>query len=136
MKSILHYFRAIKMGKVILWCYLIWYLVTVYFHYDSNLKIWFNSIGISFVIGFGLLLSVSTNSLKETLTTNIWQSARLFIMPFCVSSFSALIKGQSFILIFSSNAHELLFASSSCGLFVLCVLLIKQLFKFKILKTV
>lgn len=119
-KPLLDYFAAIKYGKIVLWCYLIWYFVTLYYHFDLSPKIWLNSIGISVVIGYGLLLSVAASPVK-----NHWQTARLFIMPFCVSSFSALIKGQGFVLIFSSDLQELSVAILCCGTFIICVSIIK-----------
>ena len=47
-----------------------------------------------------------------------WQVIRLFMMPFCVSSFSALVKGRGFFLIFSPNLDEILIAVGLCA--VLC----------------
>lgn len=87
-------------GKIVLWCYLIWYLTTVYFHFDPAPQIWINALGISAIIGFALMLSVSAGG-------GFWQNFRLFMMPFGVSSFSALIKGKSFVFIFSPVLNEL-----------------------------
>lgn len=39
---------------------------------------------------------------------------RLFLIPFCVSSYSALIKGKGFILLFPPNLNNLLVCSLSC----------------------
>ena len=89
MKPLIQYLYDIKLGKVVLWCYLIWYVVIVYFYFDPSPKIWSNALGISAVIGTGLVLSVATN---KTDSGNHWQTFRLYLMPFCVSSFSALIK--------------------------------------------
>ena len=88
MKQLVRYFSAIKLNKVVLWCYLIWYIATVYFYFDPSLKLWTDSIGISAVIGTGLLLNVSSGKADEG---GQWQTFRLYLMPFCVSSFSALI---------------------------------------------
>lgn len=92
----LRYFSNLTKGKTILWCYLLWYLVVVFFYFDAELRIWLNSLGISLVIGMALIFSVSpaTGAKLER-----WQIMRLFAMPFCVSSFSSLIKGQGFIFI-------------------------------------
>jgi hypothetical protein len=117
----MNYFVLIKPGKMVLWCYLIWYSVTVLHHFDPSPKIWINALGISAVIGCGLLLSVATPSNK----LDTWQTVRLFLMPFCVSSFSSLIKGQGFVLIFSTDFAELVIAVSSCLSFVVSVLAIK-----------
>jgi len=121
MNSIIRYFVLIKPGKIVLWCYLIWYSVTVLHHFDPSPKIWINALGISAVIGCGLLLSVATPSNKS----DTWQTVRLFLMPFCVSSFSSLIKEQGFVFIFSTDLAELVIAVSCCLSFVVSVLAIK-----------
>ena len=38
-------------------------------------------------------------------------------MPFCVSSFSALVKGRGFTLVFSPRAQENLLALGMCAAF-------------------
>jgi hypothetical protein len=123
MKRLIHYLYKIKLDKAILWCYLIWYIVVVCFHFDASLKIWINSIGISVVIGTGLILSVSSNKTDER---DDWQIFRLFLMPFCVSSFSALIKDQGFIVFISPNILETGVAIFSCALFLLVTFVIKS----------
>ena len=99
MKWLIQYLYKIKLDKAILWCYLIWYVTVVCFHFDPSVKIWINSIGISAVIGTGLMLSVSFSKGER----DRWQAFRLYLMPFCVSSFSALIKEQGFIVFISPN---------------------------------
>jgi hypothetical protein len=116
------YFKAIKPGKLILWYYLIWYFTTVYFHFDPNPKIWINAVGISLVIGVALVLSVGAG---QSLKANPWQTFRLFWMPFAVSSFSSLIKGQGFFVIFSPHLVEILTSLIACLLFTTLVLLLK-----------
>lgn len=126
MKGLIQYFCEIKLDKAILWCYLIWYLVVVCFHFDPSLKMWINSIGISIVIGTGLLLSVSS---EENGRRDNWQTFRLYLMPFCVSSFSALIKGQGFIVFISPNITETIVSVSCCVLFMLVILVVKLTIK-------
>ncbi|HEY9815438.1 MAG TPA: hypothetical protein V6D20_06510 [Candidatus Obscuribacterales bacterium] len=111
--------QAIKPGKMVLWCYLIWYGVTVFFYFDPSPKIWVNSVGISAVVGTGLLLSVSSGKRDP------WQTFRLYLMPFCVSSFAALIKDQGFIVFISPNIHETLVSVLGCFLFLAMVLIVK-----------
>ncbi|MDO8271765.1 MAG: hypothetical protein Q7U82_07560, partial [Gammaproteobacteria bacterium] len=53
------YLANLTTGKMVLWCYLIWYLVTVYFYFDPAISVWLNSMGLSVIIGVGLNLSVS-----------------------------------------------------------------------------
>jgi len=116
------YLIKLPPGKIVLWCYLIWYLVIVGMYFDPAPAIWINSLGISAIIGFALFLSVSSPTAGEA---NQWQTFRLFLMPFCVSSFSSLIKGRGFIFIFPPRANELLFLFGSCAAFVFIVLVLK-----------
>lgn len=120
------YFANIRPGKIVLWCYLIWYLATVFFYFDPHIHIWLNSAGISAVIGLALMLSVATPAGARQ---DHWQTFRLFAMPFCVSSFSSLIKDQGFILIVPPRAHEQFVAVTACVVFVLLVLAIKRVFR-------
>jgi len=122
MKWLIRYLYKLKLDKAILWCYFIWYLVVVWFHFDPSLKIWLNAIGISVVIGTGLLLSVSSGDARDR---DYWQTFRLYLMPFCVSSFSTLIKDQGFIVVISPNIQETLVMLSCCILFLLMVAVIK-----------
>lgn len=122
MRSIHLYFVNIKLGKLVLWCYLIWYLVTIFYHFDPSPKLWINSIGISVVIGTALMLSLS-NTAKH----DFWQTFRLYWMPFAVSSFAALIKNKGYFVIFSPDLSEVLTAISCCILFLCVVGLIKYL---------
>jgi len=128
MKWLIQYLYEIKLDKAILWCYLIWYVTVVVFHFDPSVKIWINSIGISAVIGTGLMLSVSSSEGKR----DRWQAFRLYLMPFCVSSFSALIKEQGFIVFISPNIKETIVSVSGCVLFLLVILGVK-LFKNKVI---
>jgi hypothetical protein len=119
----LKYLSELTPGKTALWCYLIWYLVTVVAHFDASPGLWLSSLGISAIVGFGLLLSVQ---IEPSVESNRWQTFRLFLMPFCVSSFSALIKGQGYILILPSRPLELRMSFLLCAIFVLFVLALKR----------
>ena len=121
--SLIQYFARLSAGKVALWCYLIWYLSTVVRYFDPTPTIWLNSLGITLVVGIALLLSVSGASPKSA---DPWQSFRLFFMPFAVSSFSALIKGHGFFLVFPPSAVEVGIQLGSCAVFVLAVVTIKR----------
>jgi hypothetical protein len=128
MKWLIQYLYEIKLDKAILWCYLIWYVTVVCFHFEPSVKIWINSIGISAVIGTGLMLSVSSSKGER----DRWQAFRLYLMPFCVSSFSALIKEQGFIVFISPNIKEIIVSVSCCVLFISVILVVK-LFKNKVI---
>ena len=103
---LLRYLAKLNTGRLILWCYFIWYLVVLVRYFDSNLRLWLTSLGLSVIIGFALYIStVATGTNKVKL--EFWQIFRLFLMPFCVSSFAALVKGKGFILIFSPDVREI-----------------------------
>ncbi len=120
---LLDYFAGLSARKQILWCYLIWYLVTVYYRFDPSLELWLNSMGISLVIGTGLVLSVAVPAGHKT---DRWQIFRLFMTPFGVSSFAALIKGHDYIFVFPAATVELLVSIGACAIFVLFVFLLRK----------
>lgn len=115
------YFAKLSPGKITLWCYLIWYLVFAARYFDPSPALWLTSLGISGIIGVALVLSTSSGSSRPA----GWVLFRLFLMPFCVSSFSALIKGRGFILIFSPDLRENLIAIGGCAAFCAFVAAVK-----------
>lgn len=121
--TMIRYFKNISNGKMVLWCYLIWYVVTVYYYFDSSLGIWLNSVGLSVVIGIALMLSVSNTNIQQK---DHWQTFRLFMMPFCVSSFASLIKDQGFVLILPPKPHEQIVSIGACIIFLSLVYFIKK----------
>jgi len=118
------YLAGLSLGRSVLWCYLIWYLVMAAYHFDPSPRLWATSLGISAVIGVGLLLSVSAPG--HAVSRDRWQVMRLFLMPFCVSSFSALIKDSGFILIFSPRLAETATAALCCGAFLSAVFFLRR----------
>ena len=121
--SPLRYLANLTTGKIVLWCFLIWYLTTVIHHWDATPAIWLNALGISGIIGIALYLSVREPGKPPP---DRWTVMRLFLMPFCVSSFSQLIKGKGFVLVFPPDLHENAVALVSCAMFVGVVLLLKR----------
>ena len=119
----MRYFAQLPPGKTALWCFLIWYLATAVHHFDPAPGIWLNALGISAIIGVALYLSVREPGKPPP---DRWTVVRLFMMPFCVSSFSQLIKGQGFVLIFPPDLHEAGISLAACAAFVLVVLAVKR----------
>src|SRR5215510_8157232 len=111
----IHYLSNLSKGRLILWCYFIWYCVVLARYFDPSPRLWLTSLGLSLIIGFALYVSTAasgTNNVK----LHFWQTFRLFLMPFCVSSFAALVKGKGFVLIFSPQPWEIAIAIALCGL--------------------
>lgn len=122
-QHVLRYFASLSNGKVVLWCYLLWYLVTVAHSFDPSPTLWLNALGISAVIGVALRLSVSPQSAGSAAR---WQTFRLFLMPFCVSSFSSLIKGRGYILILPPRPAEQVLSVGACLAFVFLVAIFRR----------
>ena len=118
------YVAQLTAGKIALWCFLIWYVVTVIRHFDATPSIWLNALGISAIIGIALYLSVREPGRPPP---DRWTVLRLFLMPFCVSSFSQLIKGRGFVLVFPPDPREIAVALAACAVFVVVVLLVKRI---------
>jgi hypothetical protein len=96
---VVRYFAGLTDGRIVLWSYLIWYAVTVVAHFDASARLWLTSLGLSAIIGVALLIS-TRSATSGTTELDRWQVFRLFVMPFCVSSFAALVKDEGYVLVF------------------------------------
>jgi hypothetical protein len=122
---ILRYLRNLNTGRLILWCYFIWYLVVLVRYFDPDRRIWATSFGLCALIGFALYVNTAFSG-PARLRIGFWPTVRLFMMPFCVSSFSALVKGHNFFLIFSPDPYEIVMAVSICTLLCAASFIAKQ----------
>src|SRR5580692_10086542 len=113
---LIRYLTRLTTGRLILWCYFIWYVVVLVRYFDPSARLWLTSAGLSLIIGFALYISTAKAGLNQVKLER-WQVFRLYLMPFCVSSFSALVKGRGFVLIFSPRPGEILAAAGLCALF-------------------
>ena len=123
--KLIHYLANLSKGRLILWCYFIWYLVVLERYFDPSPRLWLTSLGLSLIIGFALFVSTTAAGDKKVKLER-WQVIRLFMMPFCVSSFSALVKGKGFILIFSPDPKEIMIAVGFCAALCGTVALLKR----------
>jgi hypothetical protein len=93
-------------------------MVSYYFTPDP--RVWTTSLGIGVIVGFALMLSTGPISL-DRFRNRFWESVRLFVCPFMVSSFSALVAGNSFVLVFSPSLRENTIAVTAIAVFFLLV---------------
>jgi hypothetical protein len=108
----------LSVGRLVLWCYFIWWLVVLVRYFDPNPALWLTSVGLSLIIGMALLIN-TTSSGSKRVRLESWPMFRLFLTPFCVSSFAALVKGKGFFLIFSPHWSEMQLALCLCvGLWI------------------
>jgi hypothetical protein len=112
---LIRYLARLSAGRLILWCYFIWYLVVLVRYFDTSPRLWLTSLGLSIIVGFALFISTAKAGAAKVKLER-WQVIRLFMMPFCVSSFSALVKNRGFVLIFSPKPSEILLALALCAL--------------------
>jgi hypothetical protein len=92
-------------------------------YFDPSPALWLTSAGLSGIIGFALLLS--TRAAIGSGRLDGWGVFRLFLMPFCVSSFAALAKDHGFVLIFSPRLGDSLLAVALCAIFLSIVAVAK-----------
>ena len=120
----IRYFTKLTTGRVILCCYAIWYVVNVALHFDPSLRLWITSVGLSVIIGAALILS--TRPAGGGTRQDGWTVFRLFLMPFCVSSFAALVKDLGYVLIFPPSLRENLIGSGCIAAFLVLVAILRR----------
>ncbi|HYE18313.1 MAG TPA: hypothetical protein VEA69_07700 [Tepidisphaeraceae bacterium] len=120
MPSPVRYLAGLNAGRTVLWCYLIWYLVVLVRYFDPSPALWLTSVGLAGIIGLALYMNVARSGLKRV-TLEFWPTVRLFLTPLCVSSFAALVKGKSFVLVFSPRWEENAIGVGLCAAFVVVV---------------
>jgi hypothetical protein len=125
MMRLLRYLACLTTGRIVLWCYAIWYVVNVALYFDARPRLWITSVGLAFIIGTALLISTRSASTGTTRLER-WQIFRLYLMPFCVSSFAALVKDAGFVLVFPPSLRENLIGAELIAGFVLLVLALKR----------
>jgi hypothetical protein len=112
--KMLRYFATLPTARLILWCYLVWYVCVITLYFDPSPMLWVSAMGMSGIIGLALLLSTTGPGSRP----DGWTTFRLFLMPFCVSSYSALMKGKGFILIFPPAWKENVISLGCIAIFV------------------
>lgn len=125
--SLIRYLQNLSTGRTILWCYFIWWALSIVNHFDSTPRIWLTSVGLSGIIGAALLISTQSQSSGRWVWPDRWVTFRLFLMPFCVSSFSALVKSAGYLLVFPPTPRENTIGAALITLFLIVVWTVKKL---------
>lgn len=123
--ALVRYLQNLSTGRIILWCYFIWWLVSIINHFDATPRIWLTSLGLSGIIGAALIISTQPSSGART-KMDPWVMFRLFLMPFCVSSFAALVKDAGYVLVFPPSWRENVIGAGLITVFLLVVWGVKK----------
>lgn len=122
---LIRYLRHLTTGRIILWCYFIWWALSIIHHFDPTPRIWLTSLGLSGIIDVALIISPQSSSAART-RMDPWVVFRLFLMPFCVSSFAALVKDAGYLLVFPPSWRENATGIGLVALFLLVVWTVKK----------
>ncbi|MHA1520292.1 MAG: hypothetical protein ACTSRK_08925 [Promethearchaeota archaeon] len=122
--KIVEYLLNLTLGLKILLCYLFWYLYFLVRYFRWDFSILGTALFMSLVVGIALNFN-AYGSISDIRKGDGWKIARFFLIPFCVASYPLLIMGQNFILIFSPNIMENLYALLPSVLFLVIVKLTK-----------
>ena len=68
MRFVINYMKSLTVGRALLWCYLIWYLVMAAAYFDPSPQLWLTSAGLS-------LGSRSTNPTKRSISCSATTSS-------------------------------------------------------------
>ena len=123
---LIRYLQNLSTGRTILWCYFLWWMVSIVYRFDATPRIWLTSLGLSGIIGVALILSTRSTS-GSVAKMDPWVVFRLFLMPFCVSSFAALVKDADYILVFPPTLCENTIGACLIALFLIVVRSMKKL---------
>ena len=119
---LIRYLATLSKGRIVLWCYAIWYIANVALHFDPRPRLWLTSLGLAAIIGTALCISTSGKGTRQ----DRWQVFRLFLMPFCVSSFAALVKDAGYALIFPPSLRENLIGAGCIAGFLLLLTILRH----------
>jgi hypothetical protein len=137
---VVSYLRTLPRPKLLLWCYLLWYVYFTARLFDPSPSLWFNSVGLSLLIGTALYVSTAyagagnvsrrsgqlSGGFSRRVPVDGWVVFRCYLMPFCVSSFAALIKGKGFVLVFSPDLRDNVIGLGLCSAFVSTAEVVKR----------
>jgi hypothetical protein len=126
-RSIARYLATIDARRQLLWCAFLWYLVIAVRHGEASASTWATAIGIAVIVG--VLLAVNAIPIRGSMRSlDRWTIFRFFLIPFCVSSLSAIVKGRDFFLIFPLNTLDNTIGIGACVAFFAAVGVARMLF--------
>ncbi|MBI4624655.1 MAG: hypothetical protein HY736_15730 [Verrucomicrobia bacterium] len=124
--KLVRYLANLDRRRFTLWSAFLWYAAIAIRHADGDYAAWLRSLGIAAIVGSILMLNATPPNGRWR-NLEFWPAFRLFLIPFCVSSFASLAKGRDFFLIFPLNATDNLVAAGVIALFASAVAVARAL---------
>jgi len=115
---LIRYLAALDLRRSLLWSALLWYGVMMVRHGPQPFGVWLNSASIALVVGL-ILITNAVPSGVSWRSLGFWPTARFFLIPFCVSSFSSALRDTPLLVIFPGNAMDNLLAGATVVVFLL-----------------
>lgn len=116
--NLISYLARLDNRRLLLWSAFLWYVAIMARHATASPAVWINSAGIATVISV-ILAANAIPPGRKWRDLGFWPLARFFLIPFCVSSFSAVMHKAGLVLIFPRNLTDNLVAAGTVGLFLL-----------------
>ncbi len=122
------YVYDLSRSRVVLWCYFAWYVCIIVNNFEASVQLWATALAMSGIVGFALYLNAMDKG-NERINLGRWQIARFFLIPFCVSSYSAIAKVNDFVFVFPRSLTQLIAASILCCSIVLFTAILQHTVK-------
>lgn len=122
----LSYLARLETRRLLLWSAFIWYAVTMARHATADPRVWLGAAGIAAVVGVMLTANAipAGGSWREP---GFWPTLRFFLIPFCVASFSSVMREVGLVVIFPRHLPDNLWAGGAVGAFWLLCAAARQL---------
>jgi len=101
----LRYLAGLDTRRLVLWCAFLWYVVIAARHGDLPAQRWMSAAAIALIVGSILTVNAipATGRMRSL---ERWTVFRFFVIPFCVSSLSAIAARNDFALIFPQELWD------------------------------
>ena len=116
--KLISYLVRLDNRRRLLWSAFLWYVAMMARHATATPTVWLNSAGIAVVISV-ILAATAIPPGGKWRDLGFWPLARFFLIPFCVSSFSAVMTKAGLVLIFPRNLADNLVATGAVVSFLL-----------------
>lgn len=112
------YLTRLDARRLLLWSALLWYAVTMARHATADPRVWLGAAGIASVVGV-MLAANAIPAGGSWRGLGFWPALRFFLIPFCVASFSSVMREVGLVVVFPRNLPDNLWAGGAVTAFLL-----------------